>query len=151
MSELSWGIWAVRLVLSLLFTAGLSFLVADYVVKAHTASSNEAMRSLQASIETLNGSVLASTAATDRLEGQMSELLQSSVRHSEGIAVLQTNVSKIATAVQDAGIAIRIGAKPEDARVISWMELQKALATQSGQSAGDFYVRFPKVGNIPQE
>ena len=147
MKELSWGVWFVRWIITLastaVLTASVAFWISDYVVKAHTASSNEAMRSLQASIETLNGSVLASTAATDRLEGQMSELLRRSTQHSEGIASLQLNVSRIASAVQDAGIDIRIGAKPGDSKVLSLTDLRAFVGPTDATVPEDLYIRVP--------
>ncbi len=155
MKELSWGVWLVRLVITSIVTGmlatGIAFKVSDYVVNAHTASSNEAMHSLQASIDTLNGSVLASTAATDRLQSQMSELLQRSARHSEGIASLQLGMGKIATAVQDAGIDIRIGAKPGDSKVLSLTDLRAFVGPIDASVPENLYIRVPGWTKMPDD
>jgi len=113
MSGTPWGIWLIRSGISLLATAalawGISFKVADYVVKANTSSANEAMHSLQQSLDLLNQSVIASTEATNRLEAQMSELLVRSEQHTASLSLLEDKLGKVSTAVQDAGIDIRVG------------------------------------------
>jgi len=112
MNVVSWKIWLIRVAISLVLGAivawTVSFWVADYVVRANTSSANEAMSALQRSIDQLNSSVRDNVAATNRLQNQISELMETSAAQSIEIAAIKENLGKVTDAVQDSGIVIRM-------------------------------------------
>lgn len=154
------GVFVMRLIVGTLFAGaaawGVSFYVSDYVVKANTSSSNEAMRSLQSSIENFNtsfqtttlalqASIDANTRSTDNLEGQMSELLRRSEIHSVTLSGVQTDLGRVATAVQNAGIEIRIGSNTDlSGKVLDWNVIREAYGINSDDS---FFLKVPTAPN----
>lgn len=140
MSELSWRIWAIRLVVSLVLTAGVawtvSFLVADYVVRANTSSTDTTLSGLNGSLNRLSSALEANTnrlgqsldgttKSVNRLQDQLSKLMVENAEQTSQLASLQTKVSKVADAVQDAGINIRASAIPgQIPNIASWNEMK---------------------------
>ena len=151
--------FAIRLLTGLCLTAltawGVSFWVADYVVRANTTSTQGAMRSLQASIEAFNASfqtttsalqtsIEANTRATEALQVQMRDLVRDSEIQSVVLKDVQENLGLVAAAVQDAGIDIRIGAPLDpDAKILDFDALIKALDVEGEK---ELFVKFPILG-----
>lgn len=116
MKELGWGIWAIRFGITMVSTAGIawfvSFAVADYVVRANTSSSVETMRALQSSIDRLNESVIANSGRLDAFTSNMTILMERSATTATEIAAIRTDLARVQTSVQAAGIDIKIGGEP---------------------------------------
>ncbi len=155
-SEAFSGVFIVRLIVGILITAltawGVSFWTADYVVRANTSSAQDAMRSLQSSIENFNtsfqttttalqASIDANTRATDGLQQQMLELLRRSEAQYAAIQGVQQDVGRVAVAVQNAGIDIKISQEADPlGKTVGWSDLYKALDVEGGD---DLYIRIP--------
>lgn len=155
-SEAFTGVFIVRLLAGIFFAGatawGVAFKTSDYVVRANTSSAKQAMQSLQASIENFNSSfqvttaalqssIEANTRATEGLEVRMVELLRRSEVHSAAIENVKEDVGKVAAAVQDAGIAIRIDSAPiNDGKIFGWGEVYDAMG---GSGKGDIYIKLP--------
>lgn len=121
-------IWLARLGISVVTLAGTAFLVADYVVKANTASINQTFDTLNASLQLLNETILENAAATRSLSDQMQELLRRSEVQSATLAQLDAKVSAVTGAVQDAGIDIRISSDAsEDGKSIGLADFKRAV------------------------
>lgn len=106
--------WIVRALVSLVLTAvavwTISFKTADYVVAANVSSMDSTLNGLQSSIDRLNETVRDNIMATQRLHDTLSLLRADTASQSQEISFLRSDVTKIASAVQDAGIQIRIRA-----------------------------------------
>ncbi|WP_299847696.1 hypothetical protein [uncultured Roseovarius sp.] len=130
MDAVSWTVWLVRLVIGLVLTAllawGISFKVSDYVVKANTSSANEAMRTLQSSIDQLNQSIQQNITATNGLQEQMASLLAASSRHTSELASMKDDLVRVTTAVQDSGIDIKIAHEgmSTPSKLLSWTDFR---------------------------
>jgi len=109
--------WITRAVISLLVTGAtvwaISFKTADYVVAANTSSMGATLSGLQSSLDRLNDAVRDNTEAATRLQESIARLREDSASQSREISFLRDDVTKIADAVQDAGIPIRINSEPE--------------------------------------
>lgn len=104
--------WIIRAILSFCLTVatvwGIAFKTADYVVAANVSSIGSTLAGLQSSLDRLNEAVRDNTNASVRLHESITDLKQDTASQSREIAFLRTDVSRISSAVQDAGIQIRI-------------------------------------------
>ncbi len=154
MSRISSGVWLARTLVSLagagIVAYYVSFAVADYVVAANTSSTENTLAGLQGSLDRLSGALEANTNAVNGLQSQMAELMSRSSEQSGRLVSLQDDVTKIADAVQDAGIDIRVSATTEGGDVIRRAlqvdELRDWLGVDEGAS---IYFELPK--SLPQE
>ncbi len=92
MSKLSWGIWAVRTAIAWVGGAaiawGVSFWVADYVVKAHTTGTDTAINTINSTLSTIN-------ATLGRLEGRMDKMDAVLVGHTAALAAQTADLDTI--------------------------------------------------------
>lgn len=120
------GWWAFNLVTTTAAAAGIAFYVSDYVVRANTAGTTQAIEAtLQSSSNTSAGlqtALQALQSSIDRLGDQIGEmngavgglrqdstfLTASSKENAEAIARVEAEVAKIKLAVQTAGISIGV-------------------------------------------
>lgn len=104
--------WIVRTLISLALTAStvwvISFKTADYVVDANVSSMGETLGGLQSSLDRLNDAVRDNTTVAQRLQESIAALSADSSAQNLEISFLRSDVTKIANAVQDAGIQIRV-------------------------------------------
>lgn len=96
-------IWLIRFGISLVSTAvivwGMSFWIADYVVKAHGSGMNAAFSGIEASLDRINGSIQENTS-------EMIKLTSQTATQGTEIGYLRRDIGRIEKAVQNYGIAI---------------------------------------------
>lgn len=135
MVDLGWKIWLIRFFISMVGAAaiawGVSFAVADYVVRANTTGSMETIRALQGSIDRLNESVIANSGRLDAFTANMSTLMERSAATAVEISSMRQDISRVQTAVQGAGIDIRIGGSP-DGKQLNWSDLKAFYGVEEG-------------------
>lgn len=135
MSELGWKTWMIRFAITMAGTAiiawTVSFAVADYVVRANTSGASETMRALQSSIDRLNESVIANSGRLDAFTTNMSTLMERSATTAVEISSLRQDISRVQTAVQGAGIDIRIGGAP-DGKQLNWSDIKAFYGVEEG-------------------
>lgn len=105
---------AIGLALGVISTWTCSFLVADYVVKAHTTSAASADAALVSSLGLLNESIAANTASLNALRDKLEDMTRAVDAQGGQLVVMQSDVERIKTAVQGAGIDIKASAFLKD-------------------------------------
>jgi hypothetical protein len=106
----------------------IAFAVADYVVKANTASNAAAFQSLQTSLELLNANVIENTSVLSTIRDEIADLSEEAATQGTNISFIRRDLEKVQTAVQGAGIAIPAIGAVDGGVVINtskWRELQE--------------------------
>lgn len=152
MKEVFSGVWFIRTAIGLglgaLISWGISFAVADYVVRANTASYADTFASLNAAITRQNELMSANTSAVIQLQSQISQLLQASEGASERLRSLQINVDQIAEAVQNAGIDIRVAGPANDTPqvfTVPWSNFSESFQPSEADAFNVFIRGFSNI------
>lgn len=126
-------VWLIRFAVSLICTGlvawGMSFRVADYVVRANTASIHATFSGIERSLGEINASIQASTQVLIEMKSQ-------AATQGTEIGYIRRDLGRVQAAVQDFGIQIPAVGKVEGGFVINtakWDELQKLWGTTGNE------------------
>ncbi|TMV06326.1 hypothetical protein FGK63_14300 [Ruegeria sediminis] len=138
-NQVGWGIWLLRAGLTWAGSAGLAFLVADYVVKARTASLDTAIATINTTLgtsfenlnSTLNGiqtTTLDTNRKVDQLAEKLGDLSTVTAVNSERILRLEADLQTAQASISKTSVEIKSALKayPE--------ELGPAIAASFGKS-----------------
>lgn len=138
MSAVSWGIWLARTIVTWTGCAGIAFLVADYVVKAHTIGTGNAFTSIEGSLDRVNEQLAANTSAVIGINSTVVALRADMEIQAKDLAVFSGKLDRTIAAVQDAGINIRTSLRglfspesPEFAE--TWLTVKSSLGLTDQQ------------------
>ncbi|HMO07031.1 MAG TPA: hypothetical protein PKD10_05205 [Paracoccaceae bacterium] len=137
-------VWVVRFGISVVSTAivawGVSFWIADYVVRAHIAGMNSTFSGVQGSLDQINRSIQENTA-------EMTKLTAQSAAQGTEIGFLRRDLGRVEQAVQNYGIAIPALGAVEGGFVINtakWDELEKAFGS-TGERPIFLEIKAPSI------
>lgn len=97
MSKLSWGIWAVRTAIAWVGGAaiawGVSFWVADYVVKAHTTGTDTAINTINSTLSTINATLGRIDGTLDRMDAALADQSVTLAAHTADLETIKATTS----------------------------------------------------------